>query len=163
MVTFMVRIINTVDDTSNPSPIPSEIRQFMRILLNTTAAICVLYFETYITFAINKAAAGVQGRSVPEAYKRHIFALSAYISLIFLTQALLQFLRLVKATSFAPFYGLGWSLVLKRIVEFKEEYSDNLRGHASSNLVPVRLTDSAKFQASGSLAVERTSGAIVAQ
>jgi hypothetical protein len=27
----------------------------------------------------------------------------------------------MKITTFAPFYGFGWSILIKRIVEFKEE------------------------------------------
>ena len=143
IVTFVVRLINTVNDAAAingaKEPISADARQAMRIILNTTACVTALYFETYITFAINRATAGAaNGKNISKGYRNHIFALSTYISLIFLTQALLQFLRLVGVTTFAPFYGFGWSIVLKRIVEFKEEYSENMRSFRNSDSVTMQ-------------------------
>ncbi|KAI8895360.1 hypothetical protein BC833DRAFT_601551 [Globomyces pollinis-pini] len=118
----VVRVVNTVNDTNKfngeAGYFSNNVRQVLRVGLNVWSAIAILYFETYTTRRITQ----ITMSKLDQSTYMYGMSLSVLISGIFVTQSVLQLIRVFYSTfTFAPFFAMGWSLSLKRIVEFKEE------------------------------------------
>jgi len=125
-ISLVVRLINTACDTASingfPKPVDAFSRQVLRCLLNISSSLCVLYFETYTTHHIYQTVCQKRNdkKIGTQTYGK---ILSTLIALTFILQSIMQLLVFfVVGWSFAPFYALAWSLLLKRIMEFKDDY-----------------------------------------
>lgn len=107
---------------NQPNPVSPFLRQFFRMGMNVTACIVILYFETFITYTLRSAIVTSGESKVAKRLELYSFALSFIITSIFIAQVYCQAERLVHPNFIAPFQSLSWSLVLIRVVEFKDEF-----------------------------------------
>ncbi|KAI8810651.1 hypothetical protein BJ742DRAFT_799619 [Cladochytrium replicatum] len=144
LVTLAVRVVNTVNDISdlNSDPslkIPSNIRQALRVVLNSVALLAALYYELVTTAVIYDARnrTAEHGEVTSKRLKRPdklVLFYTALITAVFLVQAILQLVRIWQPSTIAPFYPLGWSMLLKRIMEFKDEYKLKMESSVHSSM-----------------------------
>ncbi|KAJ3261028.1 hypothetical protein HK103_006983 [Boothiomyces macroporosus] len=95
-------------------------RQIIRMGMNCSALLVILYFETFITFYIRTQF--TSDAKVVNRIHTYSFVLSFIITATFIAQVVCQAERLVYPTFIAPFQCLTWSLVLQRVIESKAEF-----------------------------------------
>ncbi|KAJ3325382.1 hypothetical protein HDV06_004241 [Boothiomyces sp. JEL0866] len=121
-------------------------RQVVRMTMNCTALIVILYFETFITFYIRTQF--TSDAKVVNKIHIYSFVLSFIITATFIAQVVCQAERIVYPTFIAPFQCLTWSLVLQRVIESKAEFKKIVSsknqtspsGHMSSMVKSTKTT-----------------------
>ncbi|KAI8898008.1 hypothetical protein BC833DRAFT_591419 [Globomyces pollinis-pini] len=140
---WTVRIINTINDVNQfknrEATVSFITQQVTRCTLILIASIFVLYFETYTTLQIFKTIGNtLQHASHLSNQKRiEIYAklLSFLILIMFLLSFAFQLLMIFDITvGFTPLYSIGWSLVLKRMIEFKTDFNTLMNSLFSDGL-----------------------------
>ncbi|ORZ40418.1 hypothetical protein BCR44DRAFT_1425004 [Catenaria anguillulae PL171] len=133
--------LNGLSRTPDPASLFSA-QQFLRALVNFTAAAFALFSEGYVTSIIvrfrRRSATNRRASAASSGVGKHTWwpawlaiptssadrmrlAYAVLICLTFLTQAGLQIAVMLRLTRFAPFHAMGWSLILIRIIEFRSE------------------------------------------
>ncbi|KAJ3325381.1 hypothetical protein HDV06_004240 [Boothiomyces sp. JEL0866] len=107
-------------------------RQVIRMSMNITALICILYFETFVTFYIRSQFAS--DAKVVTKINIYSFVLSFIITASFIAQVVCQAERIVNPTFIAPFQCLTWSLVLQRVIESKKEFQEIMSAKEESSI-----------------------------
>ncbi|KAJ3270346.1 hypothetical protein HDV01_007925 [Terramyces sp. JEL0728] len=111
----------TIGGYTLQDPFPMA-RQVIRMAMNVTGLITILYYETFVTFYIRSQFAS--DARVVNKINIYSFVLSFIITASFIAQVVCQAERIVYPTFIAPFQCLSWSLVLQRVIESKKEFKE---------------------------------------
>ncbi|KAI8898009.1 hypothetical protein BC833DRAFT_591420 [Globomyces pollinis-pini] len=141
LMAWTVRIINTINDVNQfneqEASISLMVQQVSRCGLILIASLFVLYFETYTTLQIFKTIGSSSQNESHISNQRRIETyaklLSSLIFIMFLLSFLFQLLLLFDINvGFTPLYTIGWSLMLKRMIEFKTDFNSIMSSRFSS-------------------------------
>jgi hypothetical protein len=130
-VLFIVfqRVVGTIAEWQ---PVNIQLLQATRIGINICSVIGVLYFELYTTLVIyGSSNAGIGSmtdeksliKTIPFRVKALAYSYTFGIVFVFVYQLILASLRFAgRPVGATNLMTVGWALILKRIMEFKEEY-----------------------------------------
>ncbi|KAJ3362188.1 hypothetical protein HDU91_003545 [Kappamyces sp. JEL0680] len=134
VIRLIVNIINTMIASAainhQDNPVSPLVRQLFRTMMNVLAMGCVLFYESFTTFYLFRYMDG--DAMAYKSQRMYSIFMTFLITTIFFVQTLLQINRIWSPSAWAPFHGISWSLMLKRILDFKDEYESLLKSHQSS-------------------------------
>jgi hypothetical protein len=130
-VIFIVfqRVVGTIAEWQT---VNTQLLQATRIGINICSVIGVLYFELYTTFIIYGSSNAVQNsvtsggkpaKSIPMSIRALAYSYTFGIVFVFVYQLVLASLRFAgQRVTATNLMNLGWALILKRIMEFRDDY-----------------------------------------